>query len=109
DAVRQDRELLLEVVAAFLEECPELMGQIRGAIDRSDAGALRLAAHRLKGSMRYFGATRAFDQAYILETLGRDGRLADAPAATAQLDRLVSQLSPQLTAYLVANKTEQPA
>jgi two-component system, sensor histidine kinase and response regulator len=109
DAVQQDRDLLAEVIGAFLEECPELMGAIRNALNCADAPALRIAAHRLKGSMRYFGATRAFDQAYILETLGRDGRLAEAPAAIARLDHLVSQLSPQLASYLGANKSEQPA
>jgi CheY-like chemotaxis protein/HPt (histidine-containing phosphotransfer) domain-containing protein len=109
DAVQNDRDLLAEIVGAFLEECPELMGAIRSALDRGDAAALRIAAHRLKGSMRYFGATRAFDQAYILETLGREGRLAEATAAATRLDNLVSQLSPQLASYLAKSKSEQPA
>ena len=94
DAVAGDRELLKEIVAAFLEEYPGLLAEIRRTIDRGDAPGLRLAAHRLKGSMRYFAATRAFDHAYILETKGREGDLRDTAPPLAVLEQEISRLAP---------------
>jgi CheY-like chemotaxis protein len=100
EAVAGDRELLKEIVAAFLEEYPGLLAEIRRTIDRGDAPGLRLAAHRLKGSMRYFAATRAFDHAYILETKGREGDLADTAPPLAVLEQEINRLAPILTAFL---------
>jgi PAS domain S-box-containing protein len=100
DAVGGDRDLLKEIVAAFLEEYPGLLLEIRRTIDRGDAAGLRLAAHRLKGSMRYFAATRAFDHAYILETKGREGDLADTAVPLAVLEQEINRLTPILNAFL---------
>ncbi len=106
EAVQGDRSLLKELIQAFLEECPGLIEDISGAIDRRDGDALRLSAHRLKGSMRYFGATRAFDQAYILESLGRDGSLdgdikaADEPLSAVRQE--IAGLQPALEAYVAS-------
>jgi CheY-like chemotaxis protein/HPt (histidine-containing phosphotransfer) domain-containing protein len=98
DAVQGDCALLAEIVDAFLEECPALIAEIHRAVAAADGAALRLAAHRLKGSMRYFGATRAYDQAFILETVGREGRLADAAAPLAVLEGDLTRLTAQLVA-----------
>jgi CheY-like chemotaxis protein/HPt (histidine-containing phosphotransfer) domain-containing protein len=108
DAVQGDRELLKEIVAAFLEEYPGLLAEIRRTIDRGDAPGLRMAAHRLKGSMRYFAATRAFDNAYILETKGRENDLADTAAPLAVLEGEIDRLAPILTAFLNETPSAQP-
>jgi CheY-like chemotaxis protein/HPt (histidine-containing phosphotransfer) domain-containing protein len=100
DAVGGDRELLKEIVVAFLEEYPGLLAEIRRTIDRGDAPGLRLAAHRLKGSMRYFAATRAFDHAYILETKGREGDLSGTAGPLSVLDQEIDRLAPTLNAFL---------
>ena len=49
-------ELLLELLDVFLETYPEMMRQIRAAIDARDAPALRRTAHSHKGSTRIFAA-----------------------------------------------------
>jgi two-component system sensor histidine kinase/response regulator len=98
EAVQGDRGLLKELIQAFLEECPGLIDDIHGAIERSDGNALQLSAHRLKGSMRYFGATRAFDQAYILETLGREGNMQAAAEPLAAVRQEIAVLRPALEA-----------
>jgi PAS domain S-box-containing protein len=103
EAVQGDRVLLRELIQAFLDEYPGLLADLASAIDRLDQAALRLSAHRLKGSMRYFGATRAFDQAYILESLGRDGRAAEASAALAIVREEVARLEPALRRYAASS------
>jgi CheY-like chemotaxis protein len=102
EAVQGDKTLLKEMIQAFLDECPGLIDDIHGAIDRRDGAALRLFAHRLKGSMRYFGATRAFDQAYILETLGRDGDLRSAAEPLAAVRQEIAHLRPALEACVAS-------
>jgi HPt (histidine-containing phosphotransfer) domain-containing protein len=98
EAVQGDKALLMELIQAFLEECPGLIEDIGGAIERRDGSALRLSAHRLKGSMRYFGATRAFDQAYILEAIGRDGDMQTAAEPLALVRQEIAGLRQALEA-----------
>ncbi len=91
-----DERLLRLVVEACLEEYPRLLAQLREAVGRRDAAAVCQAAHAIKGSIRTFGATRAFDLAYQLETMGRVGDLGRATevlqAAEQEFDRLLSAL-----------------
>lgn len=103
--VNGDHELLHAVVDAFLDESPRLITAIGEAIARGDAGALHVAAHTLKGSMHYFGAMRAFEQAYELEKMGRDGNLGNASAALTVLERTMAQLTPVLLHYARGDET----
>jgi len=97
--VKGDHALLRSVVEAFLEECPRLMRAMRTAVAEGKAAALRVAAHTLKGSMEYFGASRGFELAYRLEKMGQGDALEDAPAALSELEALISQITPVLLHY----------
>jgi len=99
-AVNGDRQLLREIILAFLEEGPRLIKEIRAAVAAKDADSLRRAAHTLKGSMRYFGASRSFDRAYELETLAYRHELDEAPARAAELEAEVDRLIPALEAFV---------
>jgi len=98
-AVKGDRKLVRVIVDAALEEAPRLLRSIREAIDRSDADALRLTAHTLKGSIRYFGATRAFELAFQLETMGHDRDLGRAAEVLAILETETARLMAALAEY----------
>jgi HPt (histidine-containing phosphotransfer) domain-containing protein len=92
-------EALLRIVAkTALDEIPRLMVAIREAIAQGNSVALRLAAHTLEGAVRYFGPTPVFEQARLLENIGMEGRVDDAPAVLTILEgetgRLVSALAP---------------
>ena len=71
-------ELLSTVVEAELVELPGLMEAIRQAVADADAGALRMATHTLKGSLRYFGKTAAFEGVLRLEAMAKEENLTDA-------------------------------
>jgi HPt (histidine-containing phosphotransfer) domain-containing protein len=92
-----DRELLGEMAALFLEEYPRFLAQIQEAISKKDSSALSYAAHTLKGSVGNFAANAAFDAAFTLERIGRQGDLTQAPGAFAQLENTLTQLMPALT------------
>jgi len=99
-AVNGDRELLKDVVEAFLEESPRQLSEIRQALDVEDFELLRRAAHTLKGSMRIFGAHVANEHAMRLESMGRDHTLDDATEALAVLERELARLTPILMQFV---------
>jgi CheY-like chemotaxis protein len=98
-AVKGDRHLLNVVVDAVLEESPGLLTRIRRSIAAGDAPGLRLAAHTLKGSIRYFGQSRAFELAYRLEEMGRDATLDGAEQTLAALEGETARLRSILIEY----------
>jgi CheY-like chemotaxis protein/HPt (histidine-containing phosphotransfer) domain-containing protein len=99
-AVGDDRELLREVVAALVEECPSLIDEIRQAIDQGDAATLRRAAHTLKGSLRLFGSTDPGEFAFQLEMMGAEQALNQAPAVLAQLEQSLQLVMPRIEEIL---------
>ncbi|MFH1265658.1 MAG: response regulator [Planctomycetota bacterium] len=98
-AVKGDHDLLKIVVETVIEETPRLLAAIRQAIADGDPAALRLAAHTLKGSIRYFGQSAAYQQAYRLEEIGRDGPLEDAGGPLLMLEGEIARLIPILVDY----------
>ncbi|TMA52135.1 MAG: response regulator [Deltaproteobacteria bacterium] len=96
--VEGDRELLSEMAALFLQECPKLLSNIKTALLHHDATALEHAAHRLKGSVGNFAALGVFEAARQLERMGRKGDLAHASAALATLEIELSRLQSILMA-----------
>ncbi len=90
DALRDatDAGFVVELVEAFFEEAPVLLGELRRASGAGDAEAFRRAAHTLKSNARTFGAPALAAGAQALETGGLDGmRTAqDAPLAALEAE-----------------------
>ncbi len=82
---------------AALVEIPQQMTAIRDAIANGDHARLRLAAHTLRGAVRYFSAHRACEQAAKLEDLGRKGQLADSAAILADLEAEIAEVTATLS------------
>jgi CheY-like chemotaxis protein len=102
-SVASDTELLKELANAILEEVPRLAGEIRQAIAGGNASALRLNAHTLKGSIRYFGDTPGFRLAYRLEQIGESGTTQGAAEVLAELDASLERLLTLATEYSRGN------
>jgi two-component system, sensor histidine kinase and response regulator len=84
-------DVVREFIALFREQIPQLMADLRQAIDSNDESLLRRSAHTLKGSASYFGAEPLVQAAFILENVGRDGSIDGAPVALANLERELTQ------------------
>lgn len=95
-----DLEFLRETCQVLREDGPRLLAAIRQAVADGDAAALSREAHTLKGMVGNFCAGPAGEAARQLETLGREGRLADAPSALAILERELSRLDASLAQFL---------
>jgi HPt (histidine-containing phosphotransfer) domain-containing protein len=100
--VNGDKELLLEIAGLFLESAADSLAQIREGIVKSDADAIENAAHSLKGSVANFGAKRAFEAAYRLERLGREGKLREAETARSELEMEIKVLETAMKDALAA-------
>jgi len=92
-----DLDLLKEIGALFLEEYPRELEDLRTAVATGDARLLERTAHGLKGSVANFGARAAVDSAFQLEQFGKAGKLDQAPAALAALERALKSLHAELS------------
>jgi CheY-like chemotaxis protein len=104
-AVSGDRQLLRVVVQTVLDEAPELVAAVRRAVAREDPAALKLAAHSLKGSIRYFGPSRAAELAWQLEKMAREGTLQGAEMTVAAMEGDMQRLVAALHDFLRKDPT----
>jgi HPt (histidine-containing phosphotransfer) domain-containing protein len=74
------QEFLEELVEAFLEEAPRMLGDLRDAVAQDDADRYRRAAHSLKSNANTFGAFSLAHLAREAELTGMQGA-ADADDA----------------------------
>jgi two-component system sensor histidine kinase/response regulator len=98
--VNGDEALFNEITALFLESAADNLSKIRKGILNKDAGVVEHAAHNLKGSVANFGAKRAFDAAYRLEQMGKDGKLTAAESANLELEKEFKALESALQAAM---------
>ena len=99
-SVQANPALLATIVEAALEEIPRLMTAIRQAVSERNPTALRLSAHTLKGSLRYFGAVPAVQQSHRLEQMGNECDLRSAAEALRMLDAQTQEVIRCLSEYL---------
>lgn len=99
DALLQNFEgmedVLQEVVEKFQELHPQLVGDVRRAIETDDAQALRISAHTLRGVLSNFYAEPACALAAKLEKMSGEQSKEDADSVFASL---AAQIAVLLTA-----------
>jgi HPt (histidine-containing phosphotransfer) domain-containing protein len=93
-----DDDLIAEITAIFLADCPVRLAEIKTAVDARDRDAIRTAAHALKGAAGAVSAAPVAECARALERMAEAGdidpELADAAWASLQAEsaRLVAAL-----------------
>ena len=85
-----DDELVVEIIAMFLADCPARLAQIEAAVAARDREAIRIGAHAFKGSTLNVGATTVVECAQALECMAERGPI-DAVAADAAWARLQAE------------------
>jgi HPt (histidine-containing phosphotransfer) domain-containing protein len=106
EVVAGNRELFQEIAGMFLESLDGHLTEIKKGIAGGDAHALERSAHSLKGSVGNFGAKRAFDAAYRLEKLGKDGKTGEAESAFLILEEELTVLESEMKRVLEEMKNE---
>jgi len=84
------------VAAQMLEECPRVLEEVRSGLAAGDAKAVGLSAHRLKGSVRHFGARSVMAAAATVERHADAQDLAAAAAAFPALEAEVARFAAAL-------------
>ena len=106
ETVDGDKGFFVEIADLFLDGLTDSIAGIRDGIARDDANAVEQAAHSLKGSVGNFGARRAYEIAYGLEVLGRNGKLAESEDAISELEREFRALEAAMKDTLSEMKNE---
>ncbi|MBI3890964.1 MAG: response regulator [Candidatus Wallbacteria bacterium] len=92
-----DLDLLRDMARAHVRICPGLVAELTKALDEGDGAIATRAAHRLKGTISLFCANSVYSTALKLETLTREGSLAQARALCPQLESEIGRLNEALT------------
>ncbi|MBH0204626.1 MAG: response regulator, partial [Nitrospira sp.] len=79
--------LLGKLLAAYLEDAPQLVDQLRKAIRSKDSSAIGSVAHQLKSSSAMLGALTVAARCSELEIMGRSRLIEDAQSRFTQLEQ----------------------
>jgi HPt (histidine-containing phosphotransfer) domain-containing protein len=66
-----DLSLIREIVEYFFEESPQILGQLKDAVDKNDTRAVEHASNTMQTSIEFFGAEPALRAAQRLESLSK--------------------------------------
>ena len=100
ETVLGNEDLFREIAGMFIERCSDYVARIREGIAGNDAGALESAAHSLKGAVGNFDAEEAYELAYHLEKLGKEGKIENASEKLPGLERALDELTGEMRRVL---------
>ena len=78
-------DFINELVQAYFEEAPQLLGKLQQALAGQDFELFRQAAHSIKSTSNSFGALELGTLAKELEMMGRERHLEEAPGKVEML------------------------
>jgi HPt (histidine-containing phosphotransfer) domain-containing protein len=76
-----------ELVQAYFEETPQLLSNLRQALEKQNCEEFRRAAHSIKSTSNSFGALDLGAGARELEMMGRDANLEGAAPKVEALEK----------------------
>jgi HPt (histidine-containing phosphotransfer) domain-containing protein len=79
-------DIVIELADLFFANAPAKIETIKDGLAKGDAKAVHIAAHSLKSSSSYLGATRLSALAKELEDMGRQGKLDGGSEIAAQVE-----------------------
>lgn len=91
---------LKEILQAYLDTAPDLLIKIDQAVNLSDAEALRLHSHSLKGSSANIGANDLSAHCAELEMMAKNNSLSNAANKAAEIKSNNAVVSEFLQSYM---------
>jgi signal transduction histidine kinase/DNA-binding response OmpR family regulator len=95
--VKGNKTLLRKILEYFIKAYPDMVRDIRRAMEEGDATRLSRRAHKLKGQLANIYAGPARDTAFALEQRGYDGNLENIDLLIAQLETQLETLHKKIT------------
>ena len=71
-------DYIVEVIQVYFEETPQLLADLKQALEKQDCETFRRSAHSIKSTSNSFGALNFGADAKELEMMGREGKLEGA-------------------------------
>lgn len=96
EVVGDDREILLELVALFVDDTQQRMTVLKHSVHSADLTSTRHEAHAIKGAAGNFGAEALYEIAKHLEDRSRGGDLSAARSLFLQMERAFAELTTAL-------------
>jgi two-component system, sensor histidine kinase and response regulator len=96
--VDDDMQLLAELAAMFVQDCPRLLRESRESIGQNDHSGLERAAHTLKGRLAFFGINDLRDKALRLEMMGRMQIAGEGVELLAEIETDIESITPEFIA-----------
>jgi HPt (histidine-containing phosphotransfer) domain-containing protein len=91
-----DADLLAEVAAVYDAEVPDLLHEVRTAVDAGEWPRAARAAHKLVALAGTLNAAAVVRETRAIEEMVRRGATEDAPAATGRLAAAVAAAAPHV-------------
>jgi two-component system, sensor histidine kinase and response regulator len=98
-----DQQLLRDMAGFYIEDVPQLMGELRSALETGDVELATRSAHSLKGLSSNFEATFAVSAAYAVENAARGNDLQKAAAGVDELDNELGRVIQALKAEVLGH------
>ena len=100
------QEYLSMFMDIYQADAPELLKQMRRAVDAQDADALNLAAHTLKSSSASLGGVSLAKLCQQLELMGSSGNLGLAPQILSEVESVYGAFTADLSRYCASLSRE---
>jgi CheY-like chemotaxis protein/HPt (histidine-containing phosphotransfer) domain-containing protein len=91
-------DYLVELIDSFLEDAPQLLGELNQFVETGNPAGVRRVAHSLKSNGADFGATTFANMCKELEMIGKSGELDGAANLAAQIVTEYGRLEAALSA-----------
>ncbi|MDI6688290.1 MAG: response regulator [Desulfobacterales bacterium] len=106
EAVLGNKELFQEIAGMLLENLQDSISKIKKTIADGNAESLEKTAHNLRSSAGSFGAKFACDAAYLLEKLGREGKIEEAKEAFLDMEKRTAELASAIKEVMLEMKSK---
>ena len=100
ERVSGDEDFFREIAGILIENCSDHIAKIKEGIAGNDAGILEREAHSLKGAVSNFDAKEVYEAAYLLEKLGKEGKMATAEEGLSDLERALNEFVSEMKIVL---------
>jgi len=103
-SLADDTELARELLAAFLEDCPHRVADLKAALEAGDALSTSKIAHSLKGMSGVVRVSALSELALDMEHAARDGDLESVRPRFKTFTDLLDKAIVEMNTYLSDNE-----
>jgi len=96
---RGEQDVLMELIADYLASAAGLKNEVQKAIESKDPEALRVASHKLRGTIGNFFAHQIQEDLLKLELMGKNKDIVNAPGVFLKIQDDLKELDAELKKF----------